>query len=131
MVKATAFILCALSVVFGAVACGSGGSSSDSQGIAIIIAGTPRPALPNAGLPPAGAPTASAPQTNAPASSGTEILDIAFSGAMQGAWRTGDRSAGLTCTVFGNNQLNIAMFGMLNNANYALAVHQDSFSPNA
>jgi len=56
---------------------------------------------------------------------------VAFSGAVQGAWRTGDRSAGVTCTVFGNNQLNIAMFGVINNANYGLTVHQDSFAPNA
>ena len=54
---------------------------------------------------------------------------MAFSGALQGAWRTGDRSAGVICTVFGNNQLNVAMFGVINNANFGLTVHQDGFAP--
>jgi hypothetical protein len=116
-----------LSLTLGLVAVGCGGD--DNTGIAIIVAANPSAASPSIAVPPT-APQTNPPQTNA-TQTGTEILDIAFTGAIQGAWRTGDRSAGVTCMVFGNNQLNVAMFGTLNNANFGLTVHQDSFSPNA
>jgi len=112
-----------------AIACG-GGSGDNSQGIAIVI-GSPAGVVPNIGTAANNAPQTNQPPANPQQQTGTEVLDVAFSGAVQGAWRTGDRSAGVTCTVFGNNQLNIAMFGVINNANYGLTVHQDSFAPNA
>jgi hypothetical protein len=119
-----------LSLTLGLVVAGCRGSGGETSGIAIIVAASPSVVAPNSAAVPPSGPQATAPQANA-TPSGTEIFDIAFTGAMQGAWRTGDRSAGVICTVFGNNQLNVAMFGTLNNANFGLTVHQDSFSPNA
>jgi hypothetical protein len=128
--KILAILVGSLALGLMAMACGS---SDESQGIAIVV-GNPRTVVPGIGTAANNAPQATQPRTNPPANpqqTGTEVLDIAFSGAMQGAWRTGDRSTGVTCIVFGNNQLNIAMFGVINNANYGLTVHQDGFAPNA
>ena len=131
MIRALWVALGGLTLGLLAAACGSGGSG-ESQGISIIIAGAPAATSSNNNVPGNSVPQANVPQpANPQAQTGTEILDIAFTGALQGAWRTGDRSAGVTCTVFGNNQLNVSMFGTINNANYALGVDQDSFAPNA
>src|SRR5262245_48537536 len=96
---------------------------------ALVLACGGAPSAPAPASSPAAA-SATRPATGAAASAaaGTDTLDITFAGALQGHWGTGDRSTGLTCSGFGNNQVQVSLFGMLNGTRYGLGVRQDRFT---